>query len=170
MGKERAPRPGPPVHATGVWLCGVLVHLAACGDNGAPLSTQAQLTDSAGVAIVTNSPSDAASATIAPEPVLSIGAIDGPAEELFGGIASVAVDGAGNFIVADGQVGEIRIFDAGGLHVRTLGSAGEGPGEFRGLAAAWPATAAAQTCRSRSCACPSRPRLPLPHPQKGALP
>ncbi|MYI22759.1 MAG: hypothetical protein F4043_08615 [Gammaproteobacteria bacterium] len=77
-------------------------------------------------------------ATIAADPVLSIGAIDGPVEVLFGRIASVAVDGAGNLIVADAQMDEIRIFDASGLHLRTIGRPGEGPGEFRALAGAWP--------------------------------
>ena len=138
MRRDRLSRPWLPVHTTGAWLCGVVVSLAACGDNGEAPSSPAQLTDSAGVAIVTNPPSDATYATIAQEPVLSIGAIEGPDEVLFGRIASVALDDAGNFIVADGQVGEIRIFDPGGVHLRTIGSAGEGPGEFRALTGAWP--------------------------------
>ena len=132
------PRPRRPVRAIGAWLCGVLVPLAACGDNGEPLSTPTQFTDSAGIAIVTNSPSAAAYATIAPEPVLSIGSVDGPDQEVFGRIASVQLDDAGNFIVADGQAGEIRVFNATGDHLHTVGGAGEGPGEFRALAGAWP--------------------------------
>ncbi len=99
----------------------------------------ARFDDSAGVAVVTNQPGDAVYATIAAEPVLSIGAIDGPEEVLFGRIASVAVDGAGNLIVADAQMSEIRIFDASGAHLQTIGAPGEGPGEFRGLTGAWPA-------------------------------
>ena len=138
MRRNRQPQPRWLVHATSAWLYGAFVTLAACGDNGESPSTQAQFTDSAGVAIVTNPPGDAAHASIAPEPVLSIGAVDGPDEEIFGRIASVALDGAGNFIVADGQIGEIRIFDASGDHLRTLGGAGEGPGEFRALTGAWP--------------------------------
>jgi hypothetical protein len=117
----------------------MLASLAACGDDGAPPPALTRFTDSAGVAIVTNPPGDAVYATIAPEPLLSIGAIDGPAEVLFGRIASVAIDGAGNLIVADGQMGEIRIFDASGGHLQTIGGPGEGPGEFRALAGAWPA-------------------------------
>jgi hypothetical protein len=91
-----------------------------------------------GIAIVTNPPSGAVHATLVPEPVLTIGAIDGPNEVLFGRIASVAVDGADRFIVADGQLGEIRIFDATGAHIQTIGGSGEGPGEFRNLGGAWP--------------------------------
>ena len=136
--RERLSRPRRPVHAAGAWIFGAVVPLVACGENGEPPSAQAQFTDSAGVAIVTNPPSDAAYAAIAPEPVLSIGAIDGPDQDIFGRIASVALDGAGNLVVADGQIGEIRIFDADGEHLRTLGGPGEGPGEFRALAGAWP--------------------------------
>ena len=137
--RERLPRPRRLAHTTGAaWVFGVLLPLAACGDSGETLSTQAQVADSAGIAIVTNPPSDAVYATVAPEPILSIGAVEGPDEELFGRIASAARDGAGNFIVADGQSGEIRVFDAGGTYLRTLGNSGEGPGEFRALAGAWP--------------------------------
>lgn len=140
MRRERLPRPRRLVHTTGAaWVFGVLLPLAACGDGGEPLSTQAQVTDSAGIAIVTNPPSDAVYATIAPKPILSIGAVEGPDEELFGRIASATRDGAGHFIVADRQSGKIRVFDAGGTYLRTLGNSGEGPGEFRALAGAWPA-------------------------------
>ena len=129
-----------PRHKAVAWSSGVLVLLAACGDDTQSPPSEAQVTDSAGVAVVTNPPSEAVYATIAAEPVLSIGAIDGPAEVLFGRIASVAVDGAGNLVVADGQMGEIRIFDASGDHLQTIGGPGEGPGEFRALAGAWPTT------------------------------
>ena len=115
-----------PLHTTAAWILGMLALLAACGDNAESLPSQTQVTDSAGVAIVTNPSGDAVYATIALEPVLSIGAIDGPAEVLFGRIASVAVDRTGNLIVADGQMGEIRIFDASGTHLRTIGGPGRG--------------------------------------------
>lgn len=138
MSRERLTRPRRPGNTAATWSCGVLVLLAACGDGSERFPSPAQFVDSAGVAIVTNPSGAAIYATIATEPVLSIGAIDGPAEVLFGRIASVAVDGAGNLIVADGQIGEIRIFDASGAHRRTIGGPGEGPGEFRALAGAWP--------------------------------
>ena len=135
---ERRTRARRRVPSTGAWISGVLISLLACGNNGEPPSTQALLTDSAGVAIVTSPPGAATYAAVAPEPALSIGVLDGPDEEIFGRIASVARDDAGRFIVADGQVGEIRLFDAGGDHLRTWGGAGDGPGEFRTLAGAWP--------------------------------
>ena len=137
MRRERLARVRWHRHTTAVCLCGVMVLPAACGDDGERLPAPAQFADSGGVTIVTNPPSGTVYATIAPEPVLSIGAIDGPAEVLFGRIASVTVDGEGNLIVADAQMGEIRIFDASGAHLQTIGASGEGPGEFRGLAGAW---------------------------------
>lgn len=138
MSRERLTRPRRRRHTAVAWSCGVLLLLGACGDGGERIPSAAQFVDSAGVAIVTNPSSGTVYATIAPEPVLSIGAIDGPAEVLFGRIASVAADGAGNLIVADGQMNEIRIFDASGVHLQTIGGPGEGPGEFRALAGAWP--------------------------------
>jgi len=138
MSRERLTCPGRRPHTAVAWSCGVLLLLGACGDGGERIPSAAQFVDSAGVAIVTNPPSGTVYATIAADPVLSIGAIDGPAEVLFGRLASVAVGGAGNLIVADAQMDEIRIFDASGVHLQTIGGPGEGPGEFRALAGAWP--------------------------------
>ncbi len=112
--------------------------LAACGDNAEPPPNPAQVTDSAGIAIVTSAPANAVYATVAPEPVLSIGVLEGPDELMFGQVASVALDGAGNVVVADLQSNEIRVFGPEGAHLRTLGGAGEGPGEFERLNGAWP--------------------------------
>ena len=141
MKRERPLRPRPiPVRSArgGAWLCGALLSLAACSDVSETLSARAQVTDSAGVVIVTNPSDNAVHATIVPEPILSIGALDGPDEVLFGSIASVAIDDHGNLIVADGQTGEIRMFDPDGAYQWTAGGSGDGPGEFRRLAGAWP--------------------------------
>ncbi len=120
-----------------MWLCGALAPLAACGDNGEPPSSAMQVVDSAGIRIVTHAATDRVYATVAAEPVFSLGLLDGPAEFLFGRIASVAIGPAGTLIVADGQSNEIRLFDAEGNHLRTLGGPGEGPGEFGRLERAW---------------------------------
>lgn len=68
MRRERLSRPRRRFHTAGAWLCSALVPLAAYGDNGEPLPTPAQSTDSAGVTIVTNPSGDAVYATIVPEP------------------------------------------------------------------------------------------------------
>ncbi len=117
---------------------GLVVALAACGDSEATPSPVAEVTDSAGIRIVTNPPGDLVYAELAAEPTLSIGRLSGPDELLFGRIATVRRDGAGNVIVADRQALQIRIFDAEGRHLQSLGRDGDGPGEFRSLLGAWP--------------------------------
>ncbi len=67
-------------------------------------------------------------ATLAPE--ASIGELDGPREYLFGSISSIAVDDDRSVYVLDGQAQHVRVFDAAGTYVRTVGRPGEGPAEF----------------------------------------
>lgn len=117
--------------------CAILV-VGGCGGEEPSGAPEAQVTDSAGVTIVTSTPADMVYARLAGEPILSLGTLEGADELMFGRIASVARDGGGNLIVADNGAGEIRIFDAGGSHLRTFGRKGEGPGEFQVLSGAWP--------------------------------
>lgn len=53
---------------------------------------------------------------------------DGP--ELFGEIRDVELDRDGLLYVLDAQASEIRVFGTDGIHVRTFGGPGEGPGEL----------------------------------------
>ena len=117
--------------------CAMLVIVGCGGDEPAAVS-MAQVTDSAGVTIVTSPPVDVVYARPAEEPALSLGTLEGADELMFGRIASVTRDMDGNLIVADNGAGEIRVFDAGGSHLRTFGRKGEGPGEFQVLSGAWP--------------------------------
>ncbi len=50
--------------------------------------------------------------------------------ELFGNISDIDVDAAGRVYVFDRQAQDVRLFDADGSYVRTIGGAGQGPGEF----------------------------------------
>ena len=117
--------------------CAMLA-VVGCGGEETPGVPEAQVTDSAGVTIVTSPPADVVYARPAEEPALSLGTLEGADELMFGRIASVARDMDGNLIVADNGAGEIRVFDAGGGHLRTFGRKGEGPGEFQVLSGAWP--------------------------------
>lgn len=96
------------------------------------------VTDSAGVRIITSTGGDAIYARVADEAALTIGVVDGPDALMFQRIVSVARDGEGRLVVADAGWGEIRVFDAAGEHVLTIGREGEGPGEFQNLSGAWP--------------------------------
>ena len=116
-----------------------LIALAACSDAAdTPSAPGLTVTDSTGIRIVTNAPDEHVYAELAESPVLSVGELSGPEELLFGRIASVWRDPAGNVIVADRQAYEVRIFDPRGRHLLSFGREGEGPGDFEWLAAAWP--------------------------------
>jgi hypothetical protein len=62
-----------------------------------------------------------------------IGQADGAAEHLFGQVVGVAVDEAGVIYVADAFGSSVRAYDASGAYLSTVGSEGDGPGEFRYL-------------------------------------
>lgn len=65
--------------------------------------------------------------TLAPE--LSIGTQGGPDYELTF-VGALAVGAAGEIYVAQPEDGAVRVFDARGRHLRTLGRHGSGPGEY----------------------------------------
>ena len=109
--------------------------MACGGDGGGGL--QSTVRDSAGVTIVENGRPALDSRLgwrVGPEASVSIGAAEGdPAYELF------RVGGAmrlpdGRIVVANAGSGELRVFDADGVHVASWGGQGDGPGEFGPMA------------------------------------
>ncbi|CAN5750708.1 hypothetical protein BH23GEM11_BH23GEM11_19840 [soil metagenome] len=68
--------------------------------------------------------------TLTLEPDLSIGVVEGEAWEMFGDVRGIDADADGNIHVLDYQTRDIRVFDARGAYLRTLGGRGEGPGEI----------------------------------------
>ena len=69
-------------------------------------------------------------------PVVSIGPktiTDEGRPEEFGWVTAVALGPDGNAFVADTRNHEVRVFGLDGVHQRTFGREGEGPGEFRSL-------------------------------------
>jgi hypothetical protein len=61
---------------------------------------------------------------------LSIGGPEAQEDAAFGQIASVAIDDAGTLYVLDARASNIKIFDASGEYLRTVGRQGQGPGEL----------------------------------------
>lgn len=105
--------------------------VAACG--GASVGEWAgTVTDSAGVPVVQNPAEGGWTLLPAPrvEEELRIGAVEGEAAYQFGQIMAVDVDEAGRIYVLDQQAAAVRVFDAGGRHIRTVGRPGGGPGEL----------------------------------------
>ena len=71
-------------------------------------------------------------------PSLCVGVAEGdPAQEL-DRVVTPFVLRDGRLVVPLAGPGEIRVFDAAGMHLLTMGRKGEGPGEFMSLQAAWP--------------------------------
>lgn len=109
-----------------------LLLLSACAGGDTFSGWGGTITDSAGVRMVQNpvegvwAPGEAWTV----EEVLSVGAIDAAADYQFGQITGADVDTDGNVYVADIQTSDIRVFDAQGAYLRTIGKPGAGPGEF----------------------------------------
>ncbi|MGE0158401.1 MAG: hypothetical protein AB7T31_03260 [Gemmatimonadales bacterium] len=65
---------------------------------------------------------------------LRIGSVDDPSQSLTT-VRGIAVDAEGRVYVGQPQDNVIRVFDPGGVAVRTIGGPGQGPGEFQRLVA-----------------------------------
>ena len=111
-----------------------MLTLAACADDGID-NDLVTARDSAGIRIVEFDSSAEARVpqwTTAPEPDLRIdNREDDPRYQFF--FIADAISVPSGIAVAVSGANEIRIYDEAGEHVRTIGRAGEGPGEFGGL-------------------------------------
>jgi len=109
----------------------ILLALAACSGTDAS-KWGGTVSDSAGVAIVTNPAEGGWSLAKAPEITrdLDIGTIEGDPAYQFGTIAAIDVSDAGEILVLDQLAAEVRVFDASGKHLRSVGKPGQGPGEL----------------------------------------
>ncbi len=68
------------------------------------------------------------------EPLIAIGAENGPPEYLFGDVAGLDVMADGTIAVLDGHAAEVRTFAPDGSFIRRIGRRGDGPGELSGEA------------------------------------
>lgn len=106
--------------------------LVACGDSGTSSESAAVERDSIGDTLVVRTVSGSAwggrEGRLVPE--VTIGVLDGPEEQIFGNLRSLAVAADGTIFAMDAQALAVRVFAADGSYVRTLGRDGGGPGEF----------------------------------------
>jgi hypothetical protein len=108
----------------------------ACACSGDVVRSGVLVTDSAGVRIVASGPpawAEGEAWRVVAEPEVMIGAADGHEAYLFSGIVGGARLPEGELVIADGFSATIRVFDGAGRHLRTIGGAGGGPGEFERL-------------------------------------
>jgi hypothetical protein len=108
--------------------------VVAC-ESGTPDAASFQQLDSAGIPVVMNAaPTESVARwRIADPPRFQIGLADGPQEYLFDRVFGGAILSDGTVVVANVGTFELRLFDAGGAHLRSVGREGDGPGEFRNL-------------------------------------
>lgn len=109
----------------------VVVVGAACAVGG-EARWEGTVTDSAGVAVVTNPNTGVWRAGQGWRVVqeLSVGVADGEPEYQFGQIGSIGLGSDGTLHVMDVQAQRVRVFDARGRYLRTIGRPGNGPGEI----------------------------------------
>ena len=114
-----------------------LAAVACAGDHETDTATgiHTQLRDSAGIRIVENaSPPEGSRLDwqLGPEPLVSIGKVDGEDPYLFTRIFGATMLSDGRIVIGDDGTKELRVFDQQGNHLETWGGQGQGPGEFTG--------------------------------------
>ena len=72
--------------------------------------------------------------TIADQPLVRIGMLDGPLEYIFGDVAGAVRLEDGSIVVVDEQSHNVRRYDANGRHLWTSGREGDGPRRVPGPA------------------------------------
>lgn len=110
--------------------------VAVCGcDSSDGGDWAGTVTDSAGVAVVTNPAESEWTLRAAPQLVqeLDIGEVEGDGAYQFGQVIGLDVNAAGDIVVLDQQAAQVRVFDRDGRHLRTIGKPGGGPGEFSAM-------------------------------------
>ena len=119
-----------------VLACLVLA-IPACtpGPDAGDRPATAVVRDSAGIEIVEVSGAawPGAPWNLSTTPTLDLGQMDGPEATQFFRVASLDRFSDGRIVVANAGTLEIRVFDATGGHLWSVGGAGEGPGEFQSM-------------------------------------
>ncbi|MEX0906874.1 MAG: hypothetical protein WD054_00980 [Gemmatimonadota bacterium] len=107
------------------------VSTLSCGAPGHSSDDRVVVTDSAGITIITSSaPADADGWRVEPEPMLSIGVVDGPAEYQLFRVTDAMRLPDGRIVLVNGGTRDVRIYGADGVHTRTIGGPGRGPEEY----------------------------------------
>jgi len=111
-------------------LFGYLLALTGCGNAPQAMANYPIISDSAGVRIVDNGPINRQTCTVSPDPILSIGVVEGEDAYQFFRVFGAAKLSNGNIAVVNQGSQELRVFDPQGRFLYAGGTNGEGPGEF----------------------------------------
>lgn len=127
--------PEPGRRRTAMWLPALLLVLSLPSCGGAPPSADGvTVRDSAGVTLVRNGPVPGWTAEeawwVEEAARSSSTAAHGDADAQLGYVTDAALAPDGRVYALDGQARAVRIFNADGAFLGTLGGPGEGPGEF----------------------------------------
>lgn len=117
-------------------LLAALLTVAGCGDSSPRPSADVVAYDSAGVRVVVNHApawAEGEGWSLAAEPALVIGAVEGAAPYLLSGVRDAIRLSDGRIVIANGGSRELRIYDAEGRYLDAYGREGSGPGEFNNL-------------------------------------
>lgn len=113
-------------------LLGILLLLPACGTELGSRPTVRVDTLQSGTLVVHNSARGMwreGSAWMLTDAV-TIGSQNDSGNAVFGQVADIALDWGGRVYVLDRTAAEIKVFASDGSYIRTIGRAGQGPGEF----------------------------------------
>lgn len=112
-------------------ISGAIVALTACGG---VRSGSVLVSDSSGVQI-TELPHaltwESQQWNLTSEPLLDIGVQQGEAPYELDRVAGAGRLADGSIVIANAGTSELRLYDSGGKHIRSMGRRGDGPGEFR---------------------------------------
>lgn len=113
------------------WFAALAILASGCSrDQPRPLHRE--VSDSSGVRIVSYDLTDATVPTYRTigDPDVEIGVREGEPAYAFSRIVDIVAGGDGSLIVSDALARALRVYDQDGVHLRTIGRPGEGPGEF----------------------------------------
>lgn len=105
-----------------LWLVGLALVGSACGDG----SSEGSPSTSAG---------EPERWTLSAEPTLEVGVVEGDERYQLHDVADAARLADGRIAAANGSTSEIRVYDGDGSFLVATGGAGDGPGEWRNIAA-----------------------------------
>ena len=137
-----------PIRYLGNLVVAIALSLGACSqrapsdtwnvNNSRQALSEPVTIDSSNAQIVTSIPaSSEATCTFSEEPVLVIGDDEEDDKQWFSYIWGTGLLSDGSVAVVDNDLFEVRMFDASGRHLRSMGQRGEGPGEFTNPTSLW---------------------------------